>query len=152
MPREKMPVWEYDPSNGYALIQKYESISKVQEKYYNGKYPMFVHHPKIHVLPNGNIIIPQSIRSLTVKWVNKQLRIMNDPFSIDRKVKHDSIELLNENGDVIAWFANAAMIDKLKDKAFTNNARCAVLKDNIPNANITGIYYRKSNKTYNQND
>jgi hypothetical protein len=54
--------------------------------------------------------------------------------------------LLNENGDVIAWFANAAMIDKLKDKAFTNNARCAVLKDNIPNANITGIYYRKSTK------
>lgn len=153
MPREKMPVWEYTPTNGYNFVQKYNSISDVQKKYYDGKYPMFRYHPKIHILPNGNILLNQTLCSLTETWLNKQLRIMNDPLCIDRKVKHDSVELLNENGDVIAWFANATIIDKIKSKTCTQYAQVALSKGKIPNINVTGIYYKKSNKTFtNGND
>jgi hypothetical protein len=146
-----MPVWEYAPTNGYTLIQKYQSITEVQLKYYGAKYPMFRNHNKIHILPNGNILLTQNVHSLTETWVNKQIRIMNDPFAFNGKNKNEGVDVLNESGEVIAWFANTTMIDKLKDKTSSHNAYIAVNKDCIPNVNITGIYYRKSTKTY-QND
>jgi hypothetical protein len=152
MPREKMPVWEYDPSNRYALVAKYTCITDVQHKLYGAKVPIFRYHNQIHIMPNGNILLKSPLGKLTLKWVLKEMQIMNDPFSLKKYNRSEmcGVDILNESGDVIAWFANVSFIDTLKDNIHTSSAVSELNKERVRLNNKSGIYYRKSTKTYNQ--
>lgn len=142
----KQQMYEYDVN--YVLFKKHDSKTSVCIDYYNGaKYPLYNRHEKIHELPNGHIVLKEALGKLNETWVKKEIRKMNDIFKIDGNKGGSSgpIEVLNESGEVIAWFAKAAFIDKISEVASKNDASNQInnaSSRNMPSKN--GLYYRRA--------